>query len=53
MDKVHLFIIHGTTKTQREQFLKFKEPYVKESWLRYIKKMEDKVNGRNLKDADY
>ena len=45
MDKVHLFIIHGATKTQREQFLKFKEPHVKESWLRYIKKMEDKANG--------
>ena len=45
MDKIHLFIIHGATKAQREQFLKFKEPHVKESWLRYIKKMEDKANG--------
>ena len=45
MDKTPLFVIRGATKAQREQFLKFKEPYVKESWLRYIKKMEDKANG--------
>ena len=45
MDKIHLFVIHGATKAQRERFLEFKEPYVKESWLRYIKKMEDKANG--------
>ena len=45
MGKNLLFVTHGATKAQREQFLKFKEPYVKESWLRYIKKMEDKTNG--------
>ena len=45
MNKVPLFVINGATKAQREQFLKFKKPYVKESWLRYIKKMEGKANG--------
>ena len=45
MDKIYLKTIRGATKAQREQFLKIKEPYVKDSWLRYIKKMEDKANG--------
>ena len=34
MDKTYLFVTYGATKAQREQFLKFKEPYIKESWLR-------------------
>ena len=45
MDKMHFLVMHGATKAQREKFLKFKEPYVRDSWLRYIKKMEDKANG--------
>lgn len=45
MDKMHLKIIRGATKAQKEQFLKMKEPHVKDSWLRYIKRMEDKANG--------
>lgn len=45
MDKMHFFIMQGATKIQREKFLKFKEPYVRDSWLRYIKRMEDKANG--------
>lgn len=35
---MELKIIQGATKEQRERFLKIKEPYVKESWLRYIRK---------------
>ncbi len=45
MDKIHFLIIQGVPKAQREKFLKFKEPYVRDSWLRYIKRMEDKANG--------
>ena len=45
MDKMHFLVMQGATKTQREKFLKFKEPYVRDSWLRYIKRMEDKANG--------
>ncbi len=44
MDKKYLFIARGISKERREQFLKFKEPYVKQSWLRYIKKLEEKSN---------
>ena len=37
MDKMHLFIIRGASLKQRKRFLKMKEPFVKEAWLRYIK----------------
>ena len=40
MDKMYFLIMRGASKSQREQFLKFKEPYVKQAWLRYIKKLE-------------
>lgn len=45
MDEMHFLVMQGATKAQREKFLKFKEPYVRDSWLRYIKRMEDKANG--------
>ena len=52
MDK-YLYIIKGASKEQSIKFLKIKEPYVKQAWLRYIEKHQEEINGRYFKDPYY